>query len=105
MKKRSIKRRTVLCDVGDGRVHVGEAEDVGEQARDGDGEVVHSDATLASGGSVEHGALEVSVDLLVQLAFVLDTSGDGLVGVHGSELEIGDIALEEVAKMIGDAKP
>lgn len=99
-----MRPRTLLGNVGERSVHVGEAEDVGEQARDGDGEVVHPDAALARGGRVQDGALEVGVDLFVELALVLDPGGDGLVGVERAKFEIGDVALEEVAKVVRHAK-
>lgn len=65
---------------------------------------MHSDAPLASGRRVEGGALEVRVDLFVELAFVLDARCDGFVGIDRAELEIGDVALEKVPIMVGDSE-
>lgn len=66
---------------------------------------MHSNAPLASGRRVKGGALEVRVDLFVELAFVLDARCDGFVGIDGAELEISDVALEEVPVVVGDAEP
>lgn len=65
---------------------------------------MHSNAPLASGRRVKGGALEVRVDLFVELAFVLNAGCDGFVGIDRAELEIGDVALEEVPVMVGDSE-
>lgn len=101
---KSGKLRTIFGDVSDGRVEIGGAEDVADNARDGDGEVVDPNATFARRRSVERRTLEVRVRLLVELRLVLDPRRDRLVRVERSELEIGDVSLEEVAEVVRDAE-
>jgi len=65
---------------------------------------VHSHPSLTSRGSVESGALKVGIGLLVEFRFVLDTCCDSFVGVECTEFEVGDVALEEVSKVIRNSK-
>lgn len=95
---------TIFGDVGQRRVHVGEAEDVRKQSRYRHREIVNPHASLPTRRSVQDGALEVGIELLVELPFVLDPRCDGFVGVDRAEFEIRDVALEEVAKVVGDAE-
>jgi hypothetical protein len=90
--------------VGDGGIEVSGTEDVADDARNGDGEVVDSDASFSRCRRVQRRTLEVRIGLLVKFGFVFDASSDGLVGVESPELEIGNVALEEVAEVVGDAK-
>lgn len=45
----------------------------------------------------------MSIDLLVQLSFVFDPSGDSFVRVDDTEFQIRDVPLEEIPKVVSDS--
>lgn len=96
------RQQTVFGDKCNGRVHVGRAEDAADQAGHRDGNVVHAHAPLSVRRSIQCRALEVGVDLLVELALVLNPRRDSLVRVDRAKLEVGDVPLEEVAVVLRD---
>jgi hypothetical protein len=103
-RKGSRERLTILRNVCNRCVEVRSTEDVADDARNRHRKVVNANATFSRWRRVQSRALEVRVRLLVQLRFVLDPSSDRLVGVKRTELEIRNVALEEVAEVVRDTK-
>lgn len=90
---------TLFCTVGDCRIHVRVSEHIGHDLRHGHRNVVEPDSPFSRCACIQYGTLEVRIALVVQLAIVLDKSCDCFVCIQRTEFEIGDIALEEVAKV------
>ena len=64
--KAARTKRTILRDVRQRRVHVGESENVREQGRDRNRKIVNPHPALPGRRGIQNGALEVGVELLVK---------------------------------------
>lgn len=81
-------------------VHIRKTEDIAHDLRHRHRNIVQTHASLSCFGGVKHGALEMGVSFVVQLAFMLDQCSNSLVCVHTAEFEIGYISLVEVAEVL-----